>query len=292
MEIPRLPIVRLLESVTDGRDAAELICMRVEAAQIAATRIPDLLHGASGGVIAVCTSGSLELEMDRGTVRLAARDMYSFAAGSLVRIREASADFAGWVLFVPSHYIADVDSHLSAVYFLSSFSNPLVHFTPADLDTFCSLLNAIGRHVSQPSRPFRGKVINLLLTSLGFELCYVYDGQARVSQREHLREEELLRAFLRLVEENCRQHRGLKFYAERLAITPKHLSLSIKRISGHSGAEWIDYVLIIHLKKTLRTSPLTIQQVADLYNFPNNSFFGKYFKKHTGMTPREFKMQG
>lgn len=95
--------------------------------------------------------------------------------------------------------------------------------------------------------------------------------------------------FLALVQEHFRKERFLDFYAAKLEITPKHLSRTVKKQTGYTAVEWIERFVILEAKVLLKSSNLNIQQIADELNFPSQSFFGKYFKKYTGMSPKEFR---
>lgn len=95
--------------------------------------------------------------------------------------------------------------------------------------------------------------------------------------------------FLSLVQEHFRKERFLDFYASKLEITPKHLSRTVKKQTGFTAVEWIERFVILESKVLLKSSNLNIQQIADELNFPSQSFFGKYFKKFTGMSPKEFR---
>ncbi len=95
--------------------------------------------------------------------------------------------------------------------------------------------------------------------------------------------------FLALVQENYKKERFLDFYASKLDITPKHLSRTIKSQTGFTAVEWIERFVILEAKVLIKSTNLNIQQIADELNFPSQSFFGKYFKKYTGMSPKEFR---
>jgi len=95
--------------------------------------------------------------------------------------------------------------------------------------------------------------------------------------------------FLALVQQNYKKERFLDFYASKLDITSKHLSRTIKRQTGFTAVEWIERFVILEAKVLLKSTNLNIQQIADELNFPSQSFFGKYFKKYTGMSPKEFR---
>lgn len=95
--------------------------------------------------------------------------------------------------------------------------------------------------------------------------------------------------FLNLVQTHFKEERFLNFYADKLAITPKHLSRTVRQHTGFTAVEWIERFVILEAKVMLKSSSMTIQQISDELNFPSQSFFGKYFKKNVGMSPKEFR---
>lgn len=98
-----------------------------------------------------------------------------------------------------------------------------------------------------------------------------------------------VREFIQLVNQYHRRERGVAFYASKLFISPKYLSLIIKEGTGRSAAEWIDAYVILEAKNLLRFSGKNVQQIAYELNFSNQSSFGKYFKHLTGMSPTKFQ---
>jgi YesN/AraC family two-component response regulator len=93
------------------------------------------------------------------------------------------------------------------------------------------------------------------------------------------------------VQTHYREQRGLDFYADKLCITPKHLSKVIKAISDKPANDWIDEHVVLEAKALLKSTNMTIEQISDELNFPSQSFFGKYFKRVTGMSPKEYKLK-
>ena len=86
-----------------------------------------------------------------------------------------------------------------------------------------------------------------------------------------------------------KQERSVNYYAKELFLTPKHLSSVVKEVSGKTAGEWIDNFVLFEAKSLLRSSQKNIQEIADELNFANQSFFGKYFKHYTGMSPKEYR---
>lgn len=100
---------------------------------------------------------------------------------------------------------------------------------------------------------------------------------------------QIVDKFLILAQNNFKKERFLEFYADALGVTPKHLSKKIKEHTGFTAVEWINRFVILEAKVMLRSSNLNIQQIAQELNFPSQSFFGKYFKKATGISPKDFR---
>lgn len=95
--------------------------------------------------------------------------------------------------------------------------------------------------------------------------------------------------FLQLARENFKKERFTDFYAREMGITGKHLGRTLKAQTGYSASEWLDRMVILEAKVLLKSSSMTIQQIAEELNFPSQSFFGKYFKNIVGISPKEFR---
>lgn len=99
----------------------------------------------------------------------------------------------------------------------------------------------------------------------------------------------LFRRFMELLAENGGMERSVSAYAEKLCITPKYLSSLSKKVSGRTALSWIHQFTIDAIIKRLRYSNMTIKEISDTMNFPNISFFGKFVKSQTGMSPSEYR---
>ena len=93
--------------------------------------------------------------------------------------------------------------------------------------------------------------------------------------------------FIDLVNKHCREQRHLSFYAERICVTERYLGTIVRQVSGVTAKEWIDKAVITAAKVMLRYTNKTVAEIADNLNFPNPSFFCKYFKRITGKTPQD-----
>lgn len=101
---------------------------------------------------------------------------------------------------------------------------------------------------------------------------------------------ELTNRFLALVAERFKDEKRVLYYADCLRITPRHLSQVVKQVTGKSAGEHIDHFVIREAKLLLSGHVYNIAEIAEKLRFSNPSFFGKYFKKHAGITPMSFKL--
>lgn len=99
----------------------------------------------------------------------------------------------------------------------------------------------------------------------------------------------LFRLYIELLAESGGLERSVKAYAEKLCITPKYLSSLCKKVSGKTALSWIHQFTIDAIIKRLKYSNMTIKEISDSMNFPNISFFGKFVKSQTGMSPSEYR---
>ena len=95
--------------------------------------------------------------------------------------------------------------------------------------------------------------------------------------------------FIKSVEANYRKEHSVKFYADKLCLTPKYLSSIIHDISGKHASDWIHDYIVLEAKALLKSTDMNLKNISDLLNFCTPSHFGRFFKHFTGLTPSEYK---
>ena len=134
-----------------------------------------------------------------------------------------------------------------------------------------------------------------MIRTLAYKVCRIIgrhiESQPAPETSARSRNDEYFNQFMSELTKHYMQERSVGFYAGQLHLTPKYLTTLIKRISGLSVSEWIDNYVIIEAKTLLKYSHMSIQEIAYYLNFPNQSFFGSYFKRNTGMSPSQYKAQ-
>ena len=125
--------------------------------------------------------------------------------------------------------------------------------------------------------------------TLAFFYGFSHTFQHNIASKKKNRSQQLSEDFLILVKQHFKQEHSLEFYANKLCVTPKHLTTTIKSTTDSTAKEWIDKHLLLEAKALLKSTNLNIQQIADTLHFTSQDVFSKYFKHHIGITPKEYR---
>ena len=138
---------------------------------------------------------------------------------------------------------------------------------------------------------YRRELIIHLLRYLYLELFNAYEKEASLmTTRKDTRKEELANKFFGLIMKHFKENKDVAFYADKLCITSKYLTMVIKEVSGKSAKDWIVEYIVLEIKALLKNTNMNIQEIAVKTNFANQSSLGRFFRKHTGMSLSQYRM--
>ena len=223
-------------------------------------------------------------------------DLIICSPGDLVQATLEDGIHLVQTMMISSHFLKEMYISLNSFmpFFASQKDHPVFHLTDGELEELRTHFQLIKKDVETDDY-FRTDITKRLLAAYLYKLgsiLYRHRPELQEEAAKPLKREEILfKEFIRLVSEHHRKERRVDFYAERLFLSPKHFSTVIKKVSGKTAGQWIDDYVILEAKTLLKYSAMSIQEVAYYMNFPNPSFFGKYFRHHTGMSPSEYKAQ-
>lgn len=241
----------------------------------------------------LCEHGTLSINYDNHSHSLSSNSLIVMRPGHILHSYTTSPDFKGHVIMVSTRFFGETIPGLTQILpsLVHFHDHPVISLTPADVAQQVEIRNLIQRRAYGISgNDFRTDIVRSLLEALFFETLSLYSSHMGEGTPGSMkRKDALLFGFIKLVEENFRVERSVAYYAERLYVSPKHLSAMIKEASGRTAGDWIDSYVILESKKLLRNTGLTIQEISSRLNFANQSFFGKYFKHITGVSPRQYR---
>ena len=156
-------------------------------------------------------------------------------------------------------------------------------------DNILTYYDMIQQKVEMTDHNFRSDVARSLMAAMIYDISHVMYGVQQSSTKKQTRAEAIFTEFIRLVEQNFRSERRVGWYGEQMCITSKYLSETVKSVSHRSPNEWIDKYVTLELRVLLQNTSKSIKEIAKELNFPNQSFLGKYFKEHVGISPSRYR---
>lgn len=247
-------------------------------------------------IIGVGTEGETSVSFNLHEFRLKKDSMFIFTPKNILQVNSQQYFKADVIAISPDFMRRiNIDIKNRMPLFLKFVENPTLALTPEESRSMRGMIAQIERETRRPETHFSFDIVSGLIAATIYkvgDIMYHYLAEHPEEQNNsHNRAEEYFKQFTHLLGEHFREERSVGFYARQLCITPKYLTTLIKRISGQSVSEWIDNYVILEAKTLLKYSTMSIQEIAYYLNFPNQSFFGSYFKRNTGMSPSQYKAQ-
>ena len=243
--------------------------------------------------VGLCLEGTGTFKISLREFQLCPGLMVIALPNQIIEQRYFSHDFKG-IFFAVSKNLLEtlpkIGNVLSLFFYLKDY--PCFSLTPNEQRTVQEYHTFIRKRLRSKGDLYRREVVLGLMQGFFFELCNIFNNHApavTASVKSKSRKEYIFERFYETLVESYQSERSVKFYADQLCLTPKHLSGVVKEVSGKTVGEWIDEFVILEAKALLNSSSMNIQEIADRLSFANQSFFGKYFKHYTGMSPKEYR---
>ena len=254
-------------------------------------RFPSRLNAL---IIGVGTEGETSLTSNLQEFRLKKDSLFIFSPKHILQVQSSNRFKAHLIVIAPDFLKRiNIDTKRMMPLFLQFGSLPCMELTHAESQSLRSFILMVEQELKGSETDFSSEIIGGLsaatIYKVGDILTHYLTEHPEVDSPIHNRAEEYFRQFTELLGEHYKHERSVGFYARQLCITPKYLTTLIKRISGKSVSEWIDNYVILEAKTLLKYSNMSVQEIAYYLNFPNQSFFGSYFKRNAGMSPSQYK---
>lgn len=254
-------------------------------------RFPSRLNAL---IIGVGTEGETSLTLNLQEFRLKKDSLFIFSPKHILQVQSNNRFKAHLIVIAPDFLKRiNIDTKRMMPLFLQFGSLPCMELTHAESQSLRSFISMVEQELKGSETDFSSEIIGGLIAAtiykVGDILTHYLTEHPEVDSPIHNHAEEYFRQFTELLGEHYKHERSVGFYARQLCITPKYLTTLIKRISGKSVSEWIDNYVILEAKTLLKYSNMSVQEIAYYLNFPNQSFFGSYFKRNAGMSPSQYK---
>ena len=245
-----------------------------------------------GGALLFCRKGSAQVTVNQYHGLVKRNTMVLVLPGSMLMLTECTEDFRMAFCAFSRDLFAEAGFRLEPSFFRALRENPISYPPPRIVEGATIWFQMAAYTYRDRKNVFRNTIIRNRLQNV---LMEIYDkvqrfaGQQPQMPETTTRQTELFHRFVALVHEQSSQQREVSFYADKLCISTRYLSTIVRNIAHSSAKEFIDRSVLLEIKMLLQSTDLSVQEIAYRLHFPDQSYLGRYFKKHTGESPTEYR---
>ena len=252
--------------------------------------MPHHLFKLEDACIFFCHSGEARIEIDLLEYDITPNTQIIFLPNSIINYSYASPDLSISYITFSNAFFQEATVRLDPSFFHFLKENPVVTLPAERTRTINGLIIALEDLYKDKENCFRLQILRNYIQSF---LLDIYDKTHRIFEQNRpegiSRQEELFKRFIQLIHKHCLNQREVSFYAQKMFITPRYLSAITQAVAGETAKNIIDKHVILEIKVLLESTDLSIQEIANRLQFPDQSFFGRYFKKHTSISPQYYR---
>lgn len=243
-------------------------------------------------LIILITEGNARVSLDNVPYKLSANNLIVIMPSHITQITYSDPDVKGKLLLVSIPFLEECKPNIdsSLINYIRLRKSPLFSLEPDEtvfLDNYAQLLRD---KVTDKTHHFQDEIIHLSFITFLVELVNIGMRKKSYIQMPKLTsKEEIVNKFLQHLLLHFREEHTIAFYADKLCITPQYLSSVLKALTDKTGSEWIDEMILAEAKVLLKSPKTSVQEVSNILNFADQSTFGKFFRKHTGVSPTQFR---
>ena len=245
-----------------------------------------------GGAILFCRSGAAEVSVNQYQGHVCRNTLVLLLPGSILMLTDRTEDFRVTFCAFSRDLFAEAAFRLEPSFFHALRERPITS-PPHRIVEGASIWFQMAAYTYRDrNNVFRNTIIknrlqNLLLES--FDKMQRFAARRPRTPETTTRQTELFHRLVTLVQAHSSQEREVSFYADKLCISTRYLSTIVRTVARSSAKEFIDRSVVLEIKMMLQSTDLSVQEIAYRLRFPDQSYLGRFFKKHTGESPTEYR---
>ena len=244
-----------------------------------------------GGAILFCRRGSATVTVDQLRDRVTRDTLLLLLPGSILHLNERTDDFRVRFCAFSLELFSEAAYRLDPSFFHILHEHAIIRLPDRIIEGVRNWFQMASYTYRDRGNIFRNTIIRNRLQNV---LLEAFDKTQRFAPDVHsqtgtTRQADLFQRFVALVHEHCTEQREVAFYADRLCISTRYLSTIIRSVAHSTAKEFIDRSVVLEIKMLLGSTELSVQEIAYRLHLPDQSYLGRFFKKHTGVSPTEFR---
>jgi AraC family transcriptional activator of pobA len=240
------------------------------------------------------TEGSLEIAINGCCHKLSANSLLVYRPGESFKIQAIAAETRGAFVLFTRRFLDYLDENIFSVKahsFLSKGRPSLVELTPTHRDHLLRTFREIFALLQHLSTRDWELIARNLTSALVYETDTILKECDQPLPAGTAASNHLFDSFMQQVRQHFQAHRNVSFYADLLSVSPDHLHAVVKSVSGKTPTTLIQHQVMRHAKYLLAGTPANVSEVAYQLHFSDPFAFSKFFKKHAGCAPSQYREQ-
>lgn len=254
--------------------------------------VPDIFYKANynskGILISLCVKGSVAVQVNLQKTILGAGDLLTVLPQSIVGVKELETESLFLCLLFDFDDISELVLPSDYNFLKTLFSQPVISLSDENQLSYQTYFDLLKTNFDNPYSKFHPQIIKYLLFSLIGQIN-VYYQQREAFLNPTSRKDIAIFQFYNLVHQYYMTERSVQFYADLLKLTPKYLTTLIRLRTGISASKVISEMVVIKAKSYLQGTDLPVYEIAHQLHFADATTFCRYFRKHTGEKPLEYR---
>ena len=246
----------------------------------------------SGLVLILCTNGKAHININMKPHLVVKNDFVILPPGQITQVIDANQDFSMYALYMSEAFLTDnvaMTRTRDMTIFFTIRDNPIIHMDEKDINIITLYFNIMANRIKDRENPYLLTTMRHIFNALMSDMSDAFLKYLSVQKNKISRKDDICQNFMKLLMSHYKECRDVNFYASKLFITPKYLSNTLKTVTGKKAGQMIDEYVVLQAKILLSSTNMTIQQISEELNFANQSFFGRYFKRITGLSPTQYR---
>lgn len=242
-------------------------------------------------MVVLCVKGKASLYINDKFHEVKANDLFICHPNIILESSMISIDFECKCILFSNEYIRQLSVMASGNWDIKLFldKNPILPLQPDEVELYLQYYNLLQAKTTKTSRKHQKELLDCLIHAFLYEFSEAIERFVKLKPPTYNSAENLFKEFINILANSYPKNRMVSYYASRLYVTPKYLSSVCKGVSGQTASELINHYVVKDIQYLLKKSEKNIKEIANELDFPNLSFFGKYVRKHLGVSPKHYR---
>ena len=242
-------------------------------------------------MIAFCMDGHIKFNLGLKNRVMSKNQLYVILPDQIIQTTEVSPNFkAGFMVmkrnfFNPqNHFIETINLHNNLM------EESYFDLSEKEMQEYIQIFNRIKEKIADTNHTYRIQIIQSYFQVTFYNIYHLIVTRQNTPEKMTRNNNVMIYdRFMKMVEEHYRKEHSVKFYADKICLTPKYLSAVIYEVSGKHASDWIHEYILLEAKALLKSSNMNLKNISEELHFCTPSHLGRFFKRYTDYTPNEYK---